>query len=75
MKKFIPREPGYYWYYSLNKEPIIIKVTIMPGREAWTVINGYGSKVANLLGRIDSRRIKDWTPPWDVLNFYSYKGI
>lgn len=72
MKKFIPNKPGHYWYYgrkrntSLPTEPIIIKVTRMLGREAWTTIDGYGYKVIDLSGIIDPRRIEDCEPPWDI---------
>ena len=58
-----PKKPGHYWYYEDHKEPFIIKVTQMPGREAWTVIGGYGCKVEHLLGRIGRRRIEDLVPP------------
>ena len=58
-----PQKPGHYWYYQEHKEPIIIKVTQIPGREAWTVIDGYGHKVEHLPGRLGAVRIEDIAPP------------
>ena len=58
-----PEKPGHYWYYQEHKEPFIIRVPQILGREAWTVIDGYGAKVEHLPGRLGRRRIEDLVPP------------
>ena len=63
IEQFIPSIPGHYWYYEKDKYPIIIKVIKLPDREAWTCIDGYGCKVADLPGKIGKLRIEDIAPP------------
>jgi len=63
MIKNIPDKPGHYWYCLQGKDPIIIKIIKLPGREAWTTIDGYGCKVEDLPGVVGPLRIEDFIPP------------
>ena len=58
-KKSIPDKPGHYWYTHPDGKRTVLEVIHLPGREAWTTINGYGAKVVETPGIWELERLED----------------
>ncbi len=62
MGKFMPIDPGHYWYLPVDgtvDDWVVLKVTRFEERDPWTSIDGIGEKVSELEGCWSKDRLED----------------